>query len=166
MEKLESTCASLRAQITATETRLAGLRRELESAEKAAIDIRKEEATEAEAENKDHKARTWPLLGEEYRRYGRQMIVPQLGLQGASTRNQLKPHALSNNNPLCCRSIEASILEGLDSWCRWIGMSGCAVSSRSRSWHIGTGRRRYGRVFEPPSPGSTSEENCWEVQGG
>lgn len=84
MEKLESTCASLRAQITATETRLAGLRRELESAEKAAIVIRKQEDTKAEEGNKGRETRTWPLLGEEYRRYGRQMIVPQLGLQGES----------------------------------------------------------------------------------
>ena len=84
MEKLESTCASLRAQIAATETRLAGLRRELESAEKAAIDIRNEEATEAAEESKDRETKKWPLLAEEYRRYGRQIIVPQLGLQGES----------------------------------------------------------------------------------
>ncbi|BCR88485.1 urmylation protein [Aspergillus chevalieri] len=82
MENLERTCASLRAQISATETKLAGLRRELESAEKAAIDIRKQEDTKTEEENKNRETRTWPLLAEEYRRYGRQMIVPQLGLQG------------------------------------------------------------------------------------
>ena len=84
MENLERTCASLRAQITATETRLAGLRRELESAEKAAIDTRKQEDAKTEEKHEDREARTWPLLAEEYRRYGRQMIVPQLGLQGES----------------------------------------------------------------------------------
>ena len=79
MDNLERTCASLRAQIAATETQLAGLRRELESAEKAAIDTKKHDATD---ENKGHGERPWPMLNEEYRRYGRQMIVPQLGIQG------------------------------------------------------------------------------------
>lgn len=79
MDNLERTCASLRAQIAATETQLAGLRRELESAEKAAIDTKKHDATD---ENKGHGEGPWPMLNEEYRRYGRQMIVPQLGIQG------------------------------------------------------------------------------------
>lgn len=79
MDNLERTCASLRAQIAATETQLAGLRRELESAEKAAIETKRQDAT---GENKGRDERPWPLLNEEYRRYGRQMIVPQLGIQG------------------------------------------------------------------------------------
>lgn len=83
MDKLEHTCASLRAQITATETQLAGLRRELESAEKAALEIKKqEESTKKDGNGDSRKPEGWPLLNEEYRRYGRQMIVPQLGLQG------------------------------------------------------------------------------------
>lgn len=136
MENLKRTCASLRAQIAATETKLAGLRRELESAEKAAIEIRKQEATKTEGDgNKD--MRTWPLLGEEYRRYGRQMIVPQLGLQGES-RESVRIDALSNNCSLC-RPIETSILESLDCWRRWIGVSGCAVPCRGGCRHIGTG---------------------------
>lgn len=81
MDNLERTCASLRAQIAATETQLAGLRRELESAEKAALDIRRQDADRAKGDRAGEK-RLWPLLNEEYRRYGRQMIVPQLGLQG------------------------------------------------------------------------------------
>lgn len=81
MDTLERSCASLRAQIAATETQLAGLRRELESAEKAALEIKKQEATKDDSGD-GRKSGDWPLLNEEYRRYGRQMIVPQLGLQG------------------------------------------------------------------------------------
>lgn len=81
MDNLERTCASLRTQIAATETQLVGLRRELESAEKAAIDIKRQDADRAKEDRAGEK-RQWPLLNEEYRRYGRQMIVAQLGLQG------------------------------------------------------------------------------------
>lgn len=83
MDELERSCVSLRAQIAATETQLAGLRRELESAEKAALEIKKqEEDTKRDDHGDDRQPRDWPLLNEEYRRYGRQMIVPQLGLRG------------------------------------------------------------------------------------
>ncbi|RAH39970.1 HesA/MoeB/ThiF family protein [Aspergillus brunneoviolaceus CBS 621.78] len=74
MEDLEQTCASLRAQIAATEAQLAGLKRELQVAEQAALN--------SQSQHTDTEERRWPLLAEEYRRYGRQMIVPQLGVQG------------------------------------------------------------------------------------
>ncbi|KAL2004651.1 hypothetical protein VTN00DRAFT_3179 [Thermoascus crustaceus] len=85
MEDLESRCASLRAQIAATETQLAALKRELESAEKAAAVAAagKEDSTgKTTARDRDERTTKWPLLKEEYKRYGRQMIVPQVGLQG------------------------------------------------------------------------------------
>jgi adenylyltransferase/sulfurtransferase len=71
MVSREETCASLRAQITATEEQLAGLKRDLANAEAQ---------SESPAENDGE--RRWPLLQEEYKRYGRQMIVSQIGLQG------------------------------------------------------------------------------------
>lgn len=74
MEDLEQTCASLRAQIAATEAQLAGLKRELQVAEQAALN--------SQSQHTDTEESRWPLLAEEYRRYGRQMIVPQLGVQG------------------------------------------------------------------------------------
>lgn len=80
MDQLEQTCASLRAQIAATETDLAKLKRELQDAEAAASAVKVPNGINGET--KDNRKRTWPLLAEEYRRYGRQMIVPQLGLQG------------------------------------------------------------------------------------
>ncbi|KAL1963496.1 hypothetical protein VTN77DRAFT_8077 [Rasamsonia byssochlamydoides] len=86
MEDIEARCASLRAQITATESQLAALKRELESAEKtataaAAATAKTNGALDALPLQNGSK-RKWPLSGEEYKRYGRQMIVPQMGLQG------------------------------------------------------------------------------------
>lgn len=81
MENLEDTCVSLRTQIAATEAQLEGLKRDLANAEAAA-------KSEAGSTGKPHKGQDdtgnrWPLLPEEYKRYGRQMIVPQIGLQGS-----------------------------------------------------------------------------------
>lgn len=85
MEDIESRCASLRAQIAATEAQLAALKKELEAAEKtaaaAAATAKTNGAAGARPLENGHK-RKWPLSGEEYKRYGRQMIVPQIGLQG------------------------------------------------------------------------------------
>jgi hypothetical protein len=83
MGSLDETCASLRAQITATEAQLAGLKRDLANAEQAA---QSEAATTAETQPEDRngEGRRWPLLQEEYKRYGRQMIVSQVGLKGKS----------------------------------------------------------------------------------
>ncbi|KAJ6171783.1 hypothetical protein N7470_000850 [Penicillium chermesinum] len=64
MDTLEDNCASLRAQIASTEAQLAvgpaGNRKEARIAYK----------------------QQWPLEQEEYKRYGRQMIVSQIGLPG------------------------------------------------------------------------------------
>ncbi|OQD95419.1 hypothetical protein PENSOL_c020G08002 [Penicillium solitum] len=81
MGSLDETCASLRAQIIATEAQLAGLKRDLANAEQAAQSAT---APTAEIQHKDQngEGRRWPLLQEEYKRYGRQMIVSQVGLEG------------------------------------------------------------------------------------
>lgn len=80
---MEETCASLRAQIAATEAQLAGLKRDLVNAEEAAAansEIAKAAANTAATPNSG--TTRWPLLQEEYRRYGRQMIIPQVGIEG------------------------------------------------------------------------------------
>lgn len=82
MYHLEQTCASLRAQIAATELDLARLKQDLRDAEKAAATAKVQNGMNGEASDKHNSKRSWPLLAEEYRRYGRQMIVPQLGLEG------------------------------------------------------------------------------------
>lgn len=84
MEDLRSRCASLRAQIAETDTLLAALKHQLESAENAAATLADKGIHETPDESIDGQQSSgrWPLLAEEYRRYGRQMIVPQIGLQG------------------------------------------------------------------------------------
>ncbi|QKX54500.1 uncharacterized protein TRUGW13939_01587 [Talaromyces rugulosus] len=71
---LQETHASLTAQIAAAESQLANLKESLHATENL---IRS--ANGARTETSPQK---WPLLEDEYRRYGRQMIVSQIGLQG------------------------------------------------------------------------------------
>ncbi|KAJ5369307.1 Adenylyltransferase and sulfurtransferase uba4 [Penicillium cataractarum] len=83
MSHLEEKCASLRAQIAATEAQLAGLKRELASAqEAAAANSNRAEGSDSNQQDQPKTESRWPLLQEEYKRYGRQMIVSQVGLEG------------------------------------------------------------------------------------
>lgn len=79
MTDIDEKCASLRAQIAATEAQLAGLKRDLANAEKTAATSEAAGKTNGDTNGAGGR---WPLLQEEYRRYGRQMIVPQVGLEG------------------------------------------------------------------------------------
>lgn len=88
MEDLETKCASLRTEVAATEAQLARLKRELHDAEEAALKSRAQDASDANTEAKTRAKGKWPLSREEYRRYGRQMIVPQLGLQGMEAHHE------------------------------------------------------------------------------
>ncbi|KAI9374139.1 hypothetical protein BJX61DRAFT_338969 [Aspergillus egyptiacus] len=80
MDDLDHKCASLRTEIAATEARLAQLKLELQEAEEAALK-RTQNATDLDTISSQPRT-NWPLSKEEYRRYGRQMIVSQVGLQG------------------------------------------------------------------------------------
>ncbi|KAL4865493.1 hypothetical protein BDV12DRAFT_149276 [Aspergillus spectabilis] len=81
MKDLETKCAFLRTEIVATEAQLAKLKRDLQDAEDAALTSRFQNTT-TNATTELRSKHKWPLSNEEYRRYGRQMIVPQVGLQG------------------------------------------------------------------------------------
>lgn len=74
MEDIDTKCANLRAQIAATEFQLEALKQELEAAEKL--------HGKTVPASSEHSERRWPLSAEEYQRYGRQMIVSQIGLPG------------------------------------------------------------------------------------
>jgi adenylyltransferase/sulfurtransferase len=74
MEDIDTKCAALRAQIVATESQLSALKQELEVAEKL--------RGESVPTSSEYSERKWPLSAEEYQRYGRQMIVSQIGLPG------------------------------------------------------------------------------------
>lgn len=78
MEEVER----LRQEINATETQLARLKGELAALEQKSTSA--EDTRELDnGEGIDRVERKWALSLEEYKRYGRQMIVPQVGIQGA-----------------------------------------------------------------------------------
>ncbi|KFZ13015.1 hypothetical protein V502_06815 [Pseudogymnoascus sp. VKM F-4520 (FW-2644)] len=88
MESANNDAGALRQLILATELRLENLKNELAEVERRGSPNRLSEEGPDELESlKDNK---WPLTPEEYLRYGRQMIVPSIGIQG-----QLRLHAAS-----------------------------------------------------------------------
>jgi adenylyltransferase/sulfurtransferase len=100
MQTLEGQVRSLRQQIENTETQLRNLKQQLQQAEQQYTTSRQlaqayagglpqewqEEALAALSPAAQSAAKTthgrWPLESEEYKRYGRQMILPEVGLHG------------------------------------------------------------------------------------
>lgn len=73
MESSNNKVQALKEQIAATETELFRLKEQLATIE------------ERQSSGKDEtKTSKWPLTPEEYLRYGRQMIVPSIGMEGKS----------------------------------------------------------------------------------
>jgi len=80
MDKATSSAEVLRSQIATTEEGLRRLREQLAAVEaKEAEDLNQLSLQEKPGLVTQGK---WPLELEEYRRYGRQMIVPNFGIQG------------------------------------------------------------------------------------
>ncbi|EFQ99587.1 molybdenum cofactor synthesis protein 3 [Nannizzia gypsea CBS 118893] len=77
MEDREKLRRQLEEQIAATERQLCQLKQEL-----ADLDAQCPAPQPPEATSRDRPTGPWPLLQDEYRRYGRQMIVEQIGLPG------------------------------------------------------------------------------------
>lgn len=74
METANNSAEALRHQILATEEELKRLKDQLSKIE-----------AKTDLENYDPVTQSkWPLSAEEYQRYGRQMIVPNIGIQGKS----------------------------------------------------------------------------------
>ncbi|ATZ46468.1 Bcuba4 [Botrytis cinerea B05.10] len=80
MNSAEEKASALRRQITDTETELASLKLQLLSIEGKDVDSKDLEVTEEGLVT--HGESKWPMSLEEYKRYGRQMIVPDIGIQG------------------------------------------------------------------------------------
>lgn len=74
---------SLRQEITATEHHLSRLKDELAVLEQNSTSAGDSRDLTGNGERRDGPGQKWPLSLEEYKRYGRQMIVPQVGIQGA-----------------------------------------------------------------------------------
>lgn len=74
MESANASAEALRKQISETENSLRELKEQL-----AQIEARENVPRVEDLQTNDQK---WPLSAEEYKRYGRQMIVPSIGIQG------------------------------------------------------------------------------------
>jgi adenylyltransferase/sulfurtransferase len=92
MEAATQSAHSLKRQILEAEEQLANLREQLQKVEltitlkKPPFEGHSESSTHGNYEKDGktyHGSETkWPLSSEEYKRYGRQMIVPSIGIQG------------------------------------------------------------------------------------
>jgi adenylyltransferase and sulfurtransferase len=85
MDAATESAETLRQQIAATETELKRLKEQLASveAQNAAKEVQKSlEGLLIENQGSPVTFGKWPLSSEEYKRYGRQMIVPNIGIQG------------------------------------------------------------------------------------
>lgn len=94
MESENDEAQALRQLILATELRLENLKEELAKVETRGPRHGRAEERPDELESlKDSK---WPLTAEEYLRYGRQMIVPSIGIQGRHFNTTSKTHDETN----------------------------------------------------------------------
>ena len=83
MKDIEQSRRLLKEQIATTESQLQRLKEQLE-------ELEQEAATPTNLEEQTPATGKWPLLQDEYRRYGRQMIVNQIGLKGTSVQDKLQ----------------------------------------------------------------------------
>ncbi|KAF7923009.1 hypothetical protein BELL_0229g00080 [Botrytis elliptica] len=81
MNSAEEKASALRHQIADAETELASLKLQLLNIEGKDINSKDPGVTEEEG-LVTHDESKWPMTSEEYKRYGRQMIVPDIGIQG------------------------------------------------------------------------------------
>lgn len=82
MEAANASAQALREQILATEAQLHKLKNELAQVEASAGARGFSNSSLSESPVTQQNGKRWPLSEEEYKRYGRQMIVPSIGIQG------------------------------------------------------------------------------------
>ncbi|KAI9739573.1 MAG: Urmylation protein [Cirrosporium novae-zelandiae] len=79
----DDSCIALREQIRQTEIQLTCLKEQLAHAESGLV--KNARPLDHNESNTSTTSQKWPLLPEEYKRYGRQMIIPEIGLEGAQS---------------------------------------------------------------------------------
>jgi adenylyltransferase/sulfurtransferase len=82
MEAANASAQALRNQILATETELQKLKQELAQVEASAAFPGLQDLSVSDGPGTQQNGNQWPLSEEEYKRYGRQMILPGIGIQG------------------------------------------------------------------------------------
>ena len=160
MDAAKQTAEQLRQQITATEEQLQKLKEQLASV------VAQNEAPGIETPLNDLSVQhpvtpgKWPLSSEEYKRYGRQMIVPNIGIQGKS-----HLQALLSILTLCRATSSQSSFRP-HSRSRRSRMSSSSIPSRSRSRNNRHRRRRRSRNLKPPSTNPTQHIKSWHEESG
>jgi len=82
MDSASASAESLRQQIVATENELKRLKQQLTSVEAENARGNGEKLSDDTEAGSPVTSGKWPLSSEEYKRYGRQMILPNIGIQG------------------------------------------------------------------------------------
>lgn len=170
MEGASQSAEVLKKQIAETEYQLARLKVQLASLETVnslrSVTL-KEKSHEATDESEGEKGgvdekrsdKKWPLSAEEYKRYGRQMIVPTVGLQGTSSHLSLLVQLLkaprSTTSQGCLSSHSRS---------RWSRLPSSSLPSRCRSGHHRNHRRRYRRDVQSSSSDTAQLKHDWDEE--
>ena len=119
----------LKLRIAEHEHKLQDLRKELDRVESEA-NLGNTQAQDASNVTSDVVANwRWPLTTDEYRRYGRQMILPEIGLQGAYINAESHDIRIAAN--FLARPALPKIRLGLNRW-RWRTRMPCGILPRRR----------------------------------
>lgn len=133
MNTENSNIESLRQKILETEKQLETLAAQLAQAKQDSV------RHKPDAENGGRK---WPLSAEEYNRYGRQMIVPSIGIGGESCLQRIKQLLTSR------RPASSSWSECTHHWSRWTWLSSRCLHSWSWNQDSWNCRWRYRRSLK------------------
>ena len=129
-----TTADDVRSQIESLESRLHDLKRQLaDLGEVAEVPNAKpgtqpsKRSTQGSLSPTSRAGRAWPLNATEYTRYGRQMIMPEIGLQGKFSR---RSHFELCANESSSRAAQSSKVLRPSHWCRRARVSCRTVSCR------------------------------------
>lgn len=151
MDAVDDAVERLRSQITAVESELSGLRSQLAATEQIATHktqpMPQNGQTYESVTNEicpspkvQHYIRTWELEPQEYKRYGRQLIMPEVGIRGGFTPGKSRTYS----NTLGNRSISSQESISINRGAGRIGLPRCCVLGRRWRWKDRLSGRRYG----------------------
>ena len=91
MDSVTQKAADLRQQIIIAEKELKLLKEQLAIAEQQEAFVTPDITLPQLSSESQSDVTKWPLSSEEYKRYGRQLIVPDIGIQGSSILENIPP---------------------------------------------------------------------------
>lgn len=151
LHKNKLTVEKLRSQIVQLEKQLASLKMDLAKAESSQLSefpanrivttpCNSDLAPYQSAASKSSSDWTWPLDIDEYKRYGRQMIMPEIGLKGWMSKPSLTKTQAERFHTHRPAQTEERLRPS--SWSRRTGMPSCDLPCWSRHRDIGPHGRR------------------------